>query len=148
MPPATDGARIRTLVEDWARAVRAKDMDGALAHHADDIVIFDAPLPLQAQGMEEYRKSWELFFAHSPGGPGSFEVTGAADLRRRLGRLWPRDPEGPGLRGSAHHWAAQAGRRVAGRPRASLLSAPAGRPGLGRRPAERRVRPGRARGPR
>jgi uncharacterized protein (TIGR02246 family) len=76
MPPATDEARIRMLVEDWARAVRAKDMDGALAHHADDIVIFDAPLPLQAQGMEEYRKSWELFFAHSPGGPGSFEVTG------------------------------------------------------------------------
>jgi ketosteroid isomerase-like protein len=56
--------------------VRAKDMDGALAHHADDIVIFDAPLLLQAQGMEEYRKSWELFFAHNPGGPGSFEVTG------------------------------------------------------------------------
>jgi uncharacterized protein (TIGR02246 family) len=76
MPPATDEARIRMLVEDWARAVRAKDMDGALAHHADDIVIFDAPLPLQAQGMEEYRKSWELFFAHNPGGPGSFEVTG------------------------------------------------------------------------
>jgi ketosteroid isomerase-like protein len=36
---ATDEAQIRALVESWAKAVRAKDMDGALSHpcqgHAD-----------------------------------------------------------------------------------------------------------------
>jgi uncharacterized protein (TIGR02246 family) len=75
MPRGTDDAAIRGLVENWAKAVRAKDMDGALAHHTDDIVMFDVPMPLQSQGMEEYKKTWELFFANSPGGPGSFDVT-------------------------------------------------------------------------
>lgn len=74
MQQGTDEARIRTLVESWAEAVRAKDMDGVLAHHADDIVMFDVPMPLQVRGMDEYRKTWELFFANSPGGPGSFDV--------------------------------------------------------------------------
>jgi len=70
----TDEAQIRALVEAWASAVRAKDMRGALANHTDDIVMFDVPMPLQSRGMREYEKTWELFFRHSPGGPGSFDV--------------------------------------------------------------------------
>jgi uncharacterized protein (TIGR02246 family) len=75
MPQSADEAAIRTLVENWAKAVRAKDMDGALAHHTDDVVMFDVPMPLQARGTEAYKKTWELFFANNPGGPGSFDVT-------------------------------------------------------------------------
>ena len=78
MTHSADEIQIRVLLENWAKAVRAKNMDGALAHHTDDIVMFDVPMPLQSNGLEEYRKTWELFFAHSPGGPGSFDVT---DLR-------------------------------------------------------------------
>jgi uncharacterized protein (TIGR02246 family) len=66
---------IRALVEQWAKAVRAKDMERVLAHHADDLVMFDVPMPLQARGMGEYRKTWELFFDNSPGGRESFELT-------------------------------------------------------------------------
>jgi ketosteroid isomerase-like protein len=69
---------IRGLVENWAAAVRARNLAGAVARHADDIVMFDVPLPLQSRGLEEYRKTWELFFANNRGGPGSFELT---DLR-------------------------------------------------------------------
>lgn len=68
-------SRLRTLVDNWANAVRAKDMDSVLAHHADDIMMFDAPMPLRSQGIEEYRRTWDLFFANSPGGPGAFDVT-------------------------------------------------------------------------
>ena len=71
----TNQDQIRGLVEDWARAVRAKDMAGALANHRPDIVMFDVPLPLQSKGMDEYRKTWELFFDKSPGGEGSFDLT-------------------------------------------------------------------------
>jgi uncharacterized protein (TIGR02246 family) len=71
----TNETQIRALVQNWARAVRAKDMDGALAHHASDIVMFDVPAPLQAMGIEEYKRTWELFFGNSAGGPGSFDVT-------------------------------------------------------------------------
>jgi uncharacterized protein (TIGR02246 family) len=78
MTDTSNENQIRMLVENWAAAVRAKDLEGAVAHHSDDIVMFDVPLPLQSRGVEEYRKTWELFFANNRGGPGSFEVT---DLR-------------------------------------------------------------------
>lgn len=71
----TDETPIRLLVENWAEAVRAQDIDGVLAHHVDDIVMFDVPMPLQSRGIKAYEKTWELFFANSPGGPGSFDVT-------------------------------------------------------------------------
>jgi uncharacterized protein (TIGR02246 family) len=73
--PSDDEAEIRRLVEAWAKAVRAKDIDGATANHMDDVVMFDVPVPLQSRGVEAYRKTWDLFFAHNPGGAGSFDVT-------------------------------------------------------------------------
>jgi uncharacterized protein (TIGR02246 family) len=75
MPESTDESRIRTVVDDWAKAVRGKDMDGVIANHTEDVVMFDVPMPLLSQGIEEYRATWDLFFANSPGGPGSFDVT-------------------------------------------------------------------------
>jgi ketosteroid isomerase-like protein len=75
MPDTSNESQIRTLVENWAAAVRATDIEGAVAHHTDDVVIFDVPPPLQSRGMAEYRKTWELFFANNRGGAGSFEVT-------------------------------------------------------------------------
>ena len=44
--PMTDTSNeheIRRLVEDWAAAVHARDLEGAVAHHADDMVMFDVP---------------------------------------------------------------------------------------------------------
>jgi ketosteroid isomerase-like protein len=58
----TDEARIRGLIENWAKAVRAKDIDGIMANHAPDILLFDVPSPVQWRGAEAYRKSWETFF--------------------------------------------------------------------------------------
>ncbi len=69
-----DENQIRTLLEAWAQAVRDVDMAGILAHHVDDMVMFDVPLPLQSLGMEAYRETWELFFRYSSGGPGSFDL--------------------------------------------------------------------------
>ena len=69
MPHSADEADVRTLVEDWAKAVRAQDMDIVLAHHSDDIVMFDVPMPLQGKGMEEYRK------------PGSYSLPTAREGR-------------------------------------------------------------------
>lgn len=65
---------IRTLIESWAKAVREGDMGDVLAGHADDIVMFDVPPPVQSRGIDEYTKTWELFFAHSPGGEGAFDL--------------------------------------------------------------------------
>jgi uncharacterized protein (TIGR02246 family) len=54
--------RIRTMIEAWADAVRRHDLPGILAHHAQDIVMFDVPPPLQSRGIDAYRKTWDLFF--------------------------------------------------------------------------------------
>jgi len=58
-------AAIRELVESWARAVRVKDLDGILANHSTDMLMFDVPPPLQSKGIEAYKKTWELFFSWS-----------------------------------------------------------------------------------
>lgn len=60
-----DEAAIRELVESWARAVRDKNLDGILAHHSTDMLMFDVPPPLQSKGIEAYRKTWDLFFSWS-----------------------------------------------------------------------------------
>ena len=75
MTESSNEQEIRRLVESWAEAVRARDMQRVLAHHTGDIVMFDVPLPLQSRGIDAYQKTWELFFAHNRGGPGSFDVT-------------------------------------------------------------------------
>jgi len=61
----SDEAAIRGLVENWARAVRAKDLAGILAHHSADMLMFDVPPPVESKGIEAYRKTWDLFFSWS-----------------------------------------------------------------------------------
>jgi uncharacterized protein (TIGR02246 family) len=61
----TDEGVIRDLVENWARAVRTKNLDGILANHSPDILMFDVPPPIQSKGIEGYRKTWDLFFSWS-----------------------------------------------------------------------------------
>ena len=39
------------------------DMDGVLADHADDIVMFDVPPPEDGvRGIQAYRETWPRFF--------------------------------------------------------------------------------------
>jgi uncharacterized protein (TIGR02246 family) len=57
-------SQIKAIIETWADAVRRHDYSGILAHHEQDIVMFDVPPPLQSRGMDEYRKTWDLFFRH------------------------------------------------------------------------------------
>jgi ketosteroid isomerase-like protein len=39
-----------------------------LAHHDEDIVMFNIPPPLQSRGLAEYKKTWDLFFAYHQSG--------------------------------------------------------------------------------
>jgi uncharacterized protein (TIGR02246 family) len=66
-------AAVRSVVEAWACAIRDADMAGVLAHHSDDVVLFDVPPQLQAKGVEAYRAAWEAFFAHQGAG-GAFNL--------------------------------------------------------------------------
>ena len=58
-----DEDQIRQLIEHWARAVHAGDLDGVLADHAADIVMFDVPPPDDGvRGIDAYRDCWPPFF--------------------------------------------------------------------------------------
>ena len=58
---------IKAIIEAWADAVRRHDLSGILAHHEQDILMFDVPPPLQSRGIDEYKKTWDLFFKyHKP----------------------------------------------------------------------------------
>jgi uncharacterized protein (TIGR02246 family) len=70
---ASAEAEIGALIESWAAAVRRHDVPAILAHHADDIVMFDVPPPLQSRGMAAYEKTWDLFFTYYRTGQ-SFDV--------------------------------------------------------------------------
>ena len=66
----TDNQRqIRDTVERWIEAIRARDIDGVLAAHTDDLVMFDATPPYDGvRGTAAYRDSWPPFFDFLAGG--------------------------------------------------------------------------------
>jgi uncharacterized protein (TIGR02246 family) len=71
---ADDEAHIRTLIESWAAAVHQGDMEGVLADHSEDIVMFDVPPPSDGvRGIDAYRETWPPFFTWQKQGA-SFEI--------------------------------------------------------------------------
>ncbi|MGP3913779.1 SgcJ/EcaC family oxidoreductase [Nonomuraea sp. 10N515B] len=69
-----DEERIRELIERWAEAVHAGDLDRVLADHADDIVMYDVPPPYEGvHGIEAYKETWPGFFQWQAQGA-SFEI--------------------------------------------------------------------------
>jgi uncharacterized protein (TIGR02246 family) len=71
---ADDESHIRALIEGWAGAVHLGDLEGVLADHADDIVMFDVPPPSDGvRGLDAYRETWPPFFTWQRRGA-SFEI--------------------------------------------------------------------------
>jgi uncharacterized protein (TIGR02246 family) len=81
----SDESEIRALIKRWAVAVHAGSMDGVLADHADDIVMFDVPPPDDGvRGIEAYRETWPPFFEWQRQGAAfeivSLDVTAGVDV--------------------------------------------------------------------
>jgi uncharacterized protein (TIGR02246 family) len=71
---AADVEQIRRLIEQWAEAVHAGDLQGVLVDHADDIVMYDVPPPYEGvRGIDAYRETWPPFFEWQARGA-SFEI--------------------------------------------------------------------------
>ena len=64
----------QALVEAWAAAVRARDADGVVRDHADDILVFDVVGPVCERGLVAYRRGWVEQFFPWHGGSGRFEL--------------------------------------------------------------------------
>ena len=83
MPDDAD-SQIRALIERWTAAVQARDLDGVLADHADDVQMFDVPPPNEVRGIDAYRETWPPFFEWLSRGAVfelvSLDVTAGADV--------------------------------------------------------------------
>lgn len=62
-------AEIRALMEDWAEAVRQKDLDRLLSHYSPNLVAFDAWGPLRVD-LPTMRDHWAQCFAGHDGAIG------------------------------------------------------------------------------
>jgi ketosteroid isomerase-like protein len=69
---ARDEAQIRERLDDWARAVRAKDLQGVMAHYTADMLSFDLAPPLQYRA-DAYRRGLEEWFPTFQG-PIGYEI--------------------------------------------------------------------------
>jgi ketosteroid isomerase-like protein len=58
----SDQSKITTLLHNWANAALAHDLNGVLAHHAPDILMFDVVGPLSLKGIDAYKASWPQVF--------------------------------------------------------------------------------------
>jgi uncharacterized protein (TIGR02246 family) len=61
-----DEAQIRRRIEQWSRALEAKDVDGLIADYAPDALLFDAIPAYKAVGANNIRKVWESCLPHLP----------------------------------------------------------------------------------
>ena len=72
---ATNEAQVRLLLDEWINALRVKDSDRFMSLYSPDIVVFDAPPPLQRVGSKAYGKHFPEWF-DSFRGPITFETRG------------------------------------------------------------------------
>lgn len=63
---ASDEAAIRGLVAAWSRALEARDVDGLMAHYADDAVIYDCVARAVRMGPAGLRQSWTECLPYFP----------------------------------------------------------------------------------
>jgi PhnB protein len=75
----TDEGQIRSMIEDWAKALRNKDAKGVLSHYAPSLIHFSLAPPLlstasDAKGLDAWFATWQ--------GPIGYEIR---DLSVKIG---------------------------------------------------------------
>ena len=70
---AIEEGQIRNLMNDWVKAIRAKDCDTLMSNYAPGVLLFDLITPLQYVGSEAGRQRMEEWFG-SFRGPIEFET--------------------------------------------------------------------------
>jgi uncharacterized protein (TIGR02246 family) len=61
---------VRQRVEEWAKALRAKDLDRIMSMYAPNVVSFDLEAPLRYAGTDGKRRAWQRLFAAYAGSIG------------------------------------------------------------------------------
>lgn len=53
---------IRDVIDKWVQSVQERNIEGILANHSDNVVLYDVPPPFENVGIEAYKKTWEHSF--------------------------------------------------------------------------------------
>jgi ketosteroid isomerase-like protein len=62
-PTAIDEAELRTVIDQWLKAIRDEDRVGIRANHDPSILMFDVPPPFLSLGIDAYMATWDTFYA-------------------------------------------------------------------------------------
>jgi PhnB protein len=63
----TAQAEVRATIDNWMRAIEARDLEAILSNYASNVVAFDAIQQLQFKGADAYGKHWKACFDMCPG---------------------------------------------------------------------------------
>lgn len=85
MQDATDEGLIRKLIDNWAQALRAKNIEGLMADYAPGFVAFDLAPPLQVRGTDAHRKGFEEWLPTST----ARSATRHANSASQSAAMWP-----------------------------------------------------------
>lgn len=68
---------VQKIVKDWAAAVSRGDRRAILAHHSNDVLMYD--FPNEVRGLKAYDDTWDFFFENQRGditfAPSNVEAT-------------------------------------------------------------------------
>lgn len=68
---------VQKIVKDWADAVSRGDRRAILAHHSNDVLMYD--FPNEVRGLKAYDDTWDFFFENQRGditfAPSNVEAT-------------------------------------------------------------------------
>lgn len=73
--PSPDEAQLRSLINERVRAIHAKNINALMAHHAPDILMFDALNPLQYVGSDKAKERAQQWLSWYQGTVG-YEIRG------------------------------------------------------------------------
>jgi uncharacterized protein (TIGR02246 family) len=62
-PMATQEAELRTVIDQWVKAILDEDREGIRANYDPHILMFDVPPPFSSRGLDAYMATWDTFFA-------------------------------------------------------------------------------------
>jgi ketosteroid isomerase-like protein len=69
----SDQESIRQILNEWAETTRTGQLDLILANHHKDTLFYDVLPPMQYEGTEAYRRSWDEWHPDAEG-EGIFEL--------------------------------------------------------------------------
>ncbi len=81
----SDEQAIRDVFTGWVEAIQKQNLDGVVANHDPNIVMFDVPPPYDGvRGIDDYRGTWPPFFEFIAQGAEftllEFDVVAGADV--------------------------------------------------------------------